>query len=466
MIMTEPAQFIHWVILSAYGEGAPVALKLKQEGKDVVLSLADDLKSVGSKEEPEERKRRLSTYDGLVEKMSAEDCVAKLLKVKDKGSYFIFCDMNCLWPYAEKLLDAGFENGLFPTKWDYEMESDREKAKEFVKKHYPDLKLAPTYEYKKIADAANFLEEDTSGNFYVLKSNSEEGKTIVPLTENLETMKRQLLGKLEKYKQDYERKGFILETRIPNPTEFTPQCVWFNGEPVFYDVDIENKPIGSGNIGYQVGAAQTFVANVHKRSRMVEMAFPKAIQSIAAKRRGLFVFDASILMDSRDGSMYFGEVCSNRMGYDSLYAELAMSRSVSGFFEDIATGINPLIRDYGAAVRMFNLPNKPGYLGDCLADKEIVLRHDANVWLMDARQEDDALLTAGYGMDFAVATGYGKHLEEAVGMAYDEIEQVGLLDAYYRPESDFLGCYKTSIPSRWGQVRWMVEEQMNSTPIS
>ena len=465
----ESKQFKHWIFFSAWGSSASIAEKIHKEGRDVVLALVDDFKHIGMEEEPEEHSRRMSLFDGMVPKMTAEKVMDKLAKVpaSERDGYFLFFDVNDLYKFSEKALEMGFTQGLFPTKWDFEMEEDRMMAKDFIKKHYPDLKLAPTFEFKKIEEAQKFREEDTSGNAYVLKGFDEGAKTVVPLTEDLETMWHQIFGKLEKHREDYERKGFLFETRVPNPCEFTPQCVWWDGEPVFYDVDLETKPIGSGNISFQVGAAQTMVANVHRRSRMAEIAFPKAIHSVAAKRKGLFVFDASILMDRRDGSMYYGEACANRFGYDSLYAELAMSRSASGFFENIASGINPLIRDYGVAVRMFNLPHKADYISDSLKDKEIILRHDANVWLMDAKKVDDDILTAGYGMDLAAVTGYGKHLKEAVAAAYDEIEMVGLLDAYFRPEFDFMSeDYKTSIPCRWGCVKFMAEEQMdNSLPI-
>ena len=315
-------------------------------------------------------------------------------------------------------------------------------------------------EFRKVEEAVKFLEEDESGNFYVLKGNDDSAKTVVPTTEDLETMRRHLEGKLEAGREDYERKGFILETRIPEPCEFTPQCVWYGGEVVFMDVDIENKPIGAGNVGCQVGAAQTLVTDIHRGSEMAELAFPKAIMNVAAKRTGMFVFDASILMDQRDRSMYFGEFCSCRMGYDSFYAELAMSRSVSGFFEDVASGINPLIRDYGAAVRMLNLTAKPAYLGDSTGGKEIVVRHDANAWLMDAKEEDGMTVTAGYITDLASVTGYGKEAREAINMAHDEIEQVAVLDAYFRPEQDFLsGDYSTSIMRRLCLVHDMTEEK-------
>ena len=450
--------FEHFVIFTAFGESCSIAKKLKDEGKDVILAMVDDLKHVDSEEGPEEHKRRMENYDGVVEKMSAEKAIRELASVKDKDSYFLYFDLNCLYRFAEQALKLGFKYGNFPTKEDYAMESDRDKAKEIVKKYYPDLKIAPVFDFSKIEEAMKFLEED-KGGFFALKGNSDGAKTVVPLMEDSEICKSKLRECLEKGKSDYESKGFILETRIPSPMEYTPQAVFMDGELVFMDVDIENKPIGSGNIGYQVGAAQTLVCPVEERSQLARIAFPPFVHALAKKHVGIFTIDASILEDRRDGSRYFGEFCFNRFGYDSLYAEIAMSRSASGFFEDIVNGINPLIRDYGVAVRIFNLPVKAPYLykNDDLKDMGIDCKTYEGLWPFDMKDVDGLKMTTGYSTDACVATGWGVDPHHAESMAYDNAEQYGLLNAYFRPKEDMRGEYKTSIHERFEIVRHMKE---------
>jgi hypothetical protein len=49
----------------------------------------------------------------------------------------MYFDMNNLYALAEQIQDLGF-HGNFPTREDYQYESDRDKAKEFVKKHFND----------------------------------------------------------------------------------------------------------------------------------------------------------------------------------------------------------------------------------------------------------------------------------------------------------------------------------------
>ena len=111
----------NWIIFTAYGEGSAIAKKLQDEGKDVLLCIVEDLKDIGLDEVPEERKRRLKGYDGIVKKEFPDKVISNLLKVKDPENYFLLFDLNCLWPIADKLRDKGF-NGNFPTKDDYELE--------------------------------------------------------------------------------------------------------------------------------------------------------------------------------------------------------------------------------------------------------------------------------------------------------------------------------------------------------
>lgn len=446
-----------WVVWTAHHDGSPIAYKLQNEGKKVILAVVDDLKTANAEEGPEERKRRLLNYDGVLTKVDARKLLHSLKNVKGKDSYFHFFDLNSLWKYAQAVKSLGFIHGNFYEKEDLELESDREKAKELVKKHYPGLKVAPTHDFKKVADAIKFLNEpEQRDSFFALKGDSDHGaETVVPVIEDPLLAKRALIEALEKNPQSYEKGGFILETRIPHPIEVTPAAFFYNGELVCMDVDIENKCIGAGESnGYQVGAAQTLICPLHRDSELARIAFPPVVYEMAKKRKGMFNIDASILIDRRDGSMYFGEYCT-RPGYDSIFAEIAMSRSAHGFFEDMISGINPLIRDYGVAVRLFNLPKKPSYSGEELGDRKIDWKTDLNLWPWDMKIKDGEKMTVGSMSDVAVATGYGKDIESAVSMAYDASEQLNLKNVYKRPEEDFMGKYKTSIMERYEYIEEM-----------
>src|SRR5205085_11948748 len=96
---------------------------------------------------------------------------------------------------------------------------------------------------------------------------------------------------------------------------------------------IENKPIGAGNLGPQTGCAQDLVFPIPLTSPVVKLAFPPIVYQMAKDRGGLFVWDASLLMDPRTGALFFGEFCPNRFGYNALFTEVCQAGSVQEFFE-------------------------------------------------------------------------------------------------------------------------------------
>jgi hypothetical protein len=357
-----------------------------------------------------------------------------------------------LFRFAEPLSKI-FPYGNFPTQDDYLLESNRNKGKEIVKKFYKDIEVAPVQEFKKIQDAIKFLENED--RLFCLKGNDDDCKTIVPQGKDIESNHSKIIESLNKDKMLYEKSGFILEQKIVDPIEITPQAVFFNGKLVFMDVDIENKPIGAENTSYQVGCAQNLVIPLNPNSQLAKIAFSDFVFQLAKKRKGIFVWDASILIDPKTGKKYFGEFCSNRFGWDSFYTESAMSRSLHGYLEDITNLKNPLISDFGVAVRMFNINAKPPYFyhNDDLKDKEISVKRGVNNWLFDCYLDKDIMKTTGYTMDLAVATGYGKTIEQATNMAYEESESVIFDDKYMRTKNDFLGTYPTSIVNRYNYIK-------------
>jgi hypothetical protein len=62
----------------------------------------------------------------------------------------------------------------------------------------------------------------------------------------------------------YESEGFILEEKIEDMIEFIPEIIAYDGEIVGINVNLENKPIGAGNIGFQTGDAASFIFGLIK----------------------------------------------------------------------------------------------------------------------------------------------------------------------------------------------------------
>lgn len=431
---------------------ASIAHKLMNEGRTVVVAQVHDVKDLGNDDKPEDaesKKSRLSNYNGIFEKYDAKKVLKKMKNIKNKDEWFVFVDFNNLWRFSELVLKMGFTKGFFPTRQDFELEKDRAKAKELVEENYPDLSLVQTYEFQKIQEAIDFLDEQEETCF-VLKGNSDLAKTHVPSSTNSFLANSELIDVMTEFQKDYEKDGFILEERIQDPMELTPEVIFWNGEPIAYSVDIETKPIGSGNIGDQTGCASCLVLRTEPEDKINQVAFPQFVMDFAKNRKGMFVWDASCLY--RDGIAYFGEFCSCRVGWDSIFNEIMMAGSASQFFERIASGKNPFVYRYGASVRGFSLPEKDK--GESFKVCESSMRWmecvDKNIFPYEMKKDGENVTNLGSSTDLVVFAAASDDKHDAIEEVYDAIENFAFDDLYYKPRFDFCSFeYPSSIMNRY-----------------
>lgn len=437
----------HFLIPTYDGYSLPIAYKLLQEGCEVVVGIVQnpmELKNGGKPENPEDRKRRLSLYDGIIPKVDMNRFMSIARQIKNKDEWFVFIDLNSMWRYSEELLKLGFTKGIFPTKEDYELEKDREKAKEIVEKEYPDVEVAEVQEFSTIEEGIEFLEN--SEDIYVLKG-SEEAPTVCPDTSNVILAREELIGNLRKSQKDYENGGFILEKKILNALELTPEAVFVDGELVMTTVDIENKTIMAGNTGKQVGASQSLVVRTELDNPINKIAFPEYVHNRAKKHKGIFVWDAGLMF--KDGKPYFTEFCSQRFGWDSIFAELAMSGKTSDFFEKLSEGKNPLREKFGVVLRGFSFEQSKE--GRQAKDWPMNWTEEAdkNIWLYEVKKKEEAV-SCGISWDLGVFTGVGNSLEEATENAYKTREGFNYSGLVVRPKFDMLSKdYESSISNRY-----------------
>lgn len=444
-----------FVVFTFDGHGLPLAYKLKQEGQDVVVGQIIDPNEVISsqeeaeKEDDEYKQRRLALFEGMVEKIPAHKLVDQLKKVSNPQDYFLFFDLNSLFRYADELKDLGF-HGNFVTEEDYLFEVDRDGAKDFVRKYYPKLNIAEIKEFKKVSEAVRFLEK--TDEVWVLKANDENASAVVPDIDDPELAARQLIQNLEQSPELYEGKGFILELLIPNVMEFTPEKLYYDGVPIATTLCCENKPLGAGNISVMTGCAADIVFPTDMEDRINKIAFPPIVDEMAKKHKGLFIWDASILINKRDGKMYFGEFCSNRPGYNSIFTELCQLPSTAHFFESLTKKENPFtLGTVGTSIRIFNLHRDERDI-QVLSGMQLEYKPEIwkDLWFFDARiDKKGRLINVGDTWNLAVMTGSGKSINEAVNRLYKNMEGFSFLEAYYRPKADYLSLgYSTSLINR------------------
>jgi hypothetical protein len=282
-----------YVFITYSGLALPVALKLQQEGNDVVVGWIEDIRDYvmedevrGAKEDEAHREKRLRLFRNMLNFKSAHEVVEMVQKAKNPHEYFVFFEENNLYRWADKVKDLGVE-GTFPTKEDFLLEIDREAAKKFVSEHYPKLYVPEVREFAKVSEAIEFLQKTTE--VWVLKGKDDKAKTFVPSVVDPEFAKGQIIEMLQNFPSKYEYRGFILELFIPSIIELTPEKMYYDGVPLCTTIDFENKSFGSGNISVQTGCAQDMVFPTDMEDRINKLCFPPVVDEMARQHKGLFV---------------------------------------------------------------------------------------------------------------------------------------------------------------------------------
>jgi hypothetical protein len=324
-----------YVIFSYDLLGLGYALRLKEEGNNVVIALMEpedagfDIKSESDKEFD---KRRRTVGDGLVTKYPAKMVFKYLKGLKDKEDYFIDFDFNYGSNYAEELEKMGFK-GLFPRETGRELEKDREKGQNLVKDHYKLLNLPEEKTFKKVQDAIEFINEQE--NIYVIKANNPDINCFVPASDSTEIdeYREEVTNYLEEQKSGLESDGFMLQKKIEDCVEATPEACYIDGKPVYFVCCIENKFKSDGELGEQTGCGQDLNFVLDPKSKLVEIG-DKDYFPIAKKEKLNNFVDAGILFERETGVAYFTEFCFDtktealtRDGWKN-YADLRIGQEV------------------------------------------------------------------------------------------------------------------------------------------
>lgn len=447
-----------YIFITQESAALPIADRLIDEGKEVVVGMVEKEDDPDTSKDKTEK--RLSLYDGILEKRPVDEVLKWMEKLPDKDEWFVMFDYGSLWEYSEQAMKMGFKKGIFPTEEGYELEKDRQIGKAFAQEHYPDLKVAPVNEFSKVDEAIKFLEEQGHEHIFVLKSEGSNAETVVPLTNDFDLARRQITGALITEIHNYERGGFTLEEKIRAPIELSPVMVFWDGKPLFSVVELENKPFGSSNIGRLTGGCQNLTIQTPLDCKLNGMAFPPVIYEMAKKQPGIGIYDAGLLFDGKD--YYFTEFCSNRWGWDGIFSEIAMCAdendefATSRHFDLIAEGKNPLRYNYGAAVRLFQTEPSSKF-ADCYEDgyqMDWITQFSNQLFFYCIRKEtdegEDRFVSVGHEKDLGVATGASNYHEAAIDRAYQAAKGFAMTGVYYRPKSDFMSRdYFTSIMNRY-----------------
>ncbi len=458
-----------YIVFTYEGNGLALAYHLQQEGHEVIVGQVQNDKGIitsealQNEEDSYDTKHRLMRYDNMIEKIPADTLISQLKKIPDPQNYFVICESNTLYYYAEKVKKLGF-HGQFPTMQNRLFEIDRNLAKDFVLSHYSELLVAEKQPFQRVADAISFLKN--TKHVWVLKSQTEAIPTFLPHTENPHVATKHIIENLLIHQEAYENSGFFLEKKIPSVIEITPEKIYYDGVPLGMNLMIENKFIGSGNISFQVGSAGDIVFPLPMQGKIHDIAFPPIVDELAKKHQGLFIWDASLLIDQETDAIYFGEFCPNRLGYNSTFTMFEQLPSMNDFYEKVVRKENPYtIGTIGVSLMLFNLLNDPT-TGRPQADLSIQYpSHLAkHYWPYDIYQKNESFYTTGYDMHVSPVTASQQTLTASVETLYHYVSQFSMANMYYRPKFDFLSKeYPSAILNR---LQYCVDKKLFQLPFS
>ena len=99
---------------------------------------------------PNSRNKRLSLYDGVLDKRDAKDVLRSMATMRKQSDYSVIFDLNSLWFYAQAALKLGFTKGFFPTPGGCAIRRWRgPRARSWAKQFWPDLTVAEVHDFKK-----------------------------------------------------------------------------------------------------------------------------------------------------------------------------------------------------------------------------------------------------------------------------------------------------------------------------
>lgn len=448
-----------FVLLTYDGHGLPIALKLQQEGWDVIVGQAKELSHM-PKEKPEIKERRLQLFDGLLEKRDVEDVIDLLRKERNKKDYFVFVDFNYLYTQAEQIKMMGYF-GIFPTKEDFELEEDRNKAKEYIAKNHPLFAQQEVYQFKTIEEGKEFLKN--TDKIWVLKGNHPEAETFVPSSDIPVLASEEIIQILDEGRKIYESEGFILEEKIEDLIEFVPEIIVRGKRVLGMNIDVELKPFGPANCSFQTGDAASVIFWIEKQEQALKIydMFFKPMEEMFIRSDNEFViWDVGVMCSPSRNKFYFSEFCSNREGWSSLFDKLSTFSKISDYYLAIKEGeliLNLKPMRFGASFRIFNMlteeekPNLP--LSDVSILADIT---DRNIWLWDVKKVGSKIVSCGYDRNLAVITGSDNDWQMAFLKADSLIDFGFKFDNFYkRSFMDIIdNGYTNNIPDR---LTWVFE---------
>jgi phosphoribosylamine-glycine ligase len=381
---------MRFIVATQHFAGLGFALRLQQEGHDVLLApsgisdrrTADSYELVGK---------------GLVPKSPLATVLDDRARFRD--AYWIW-DENHSVEANELLRREGYKVFLGGQFGDT-MEHDRDACLAFVDRY--GLEPPPSFSFDDADEAVRFAQERGETAFVYKPDRGENYETWLPQSSdpaeaNLEL--RQHLRSLT------NRSPFVLQ-ELKEGVETNVE-VWFvEGEPRFAFMQIESKKKLTGDLGDLTGCAFDFVFEVPLTCRAVRESVGRLFPAYRDMRYTGFG-DANFIASG--DRIWFLEKCE-RFGYNAhptLFWTLNRDRLGETFASLVdGTFAANFARGFGASCTMYM---------DHRAGGKVIEYPDetgTDLYFYDAHRHRELLLTSGYYDDVLIATAYGQTMRSA-----------------------------------------------------
>lgn len=392
----------------------------------------------------EKDKRRRLQYKGMVTKHDANEVMKRLLALpKDKvKEYKVIFDFNHGVKFGEKLMDAGFE-GIFAQQWAYDLERKREEAGRLVQKYYKEVGVPTQVKFGPgSADKMIQFIEKNNDKVWVVKPNGEDMWVFCPKSEEAPIAMEEDIGHIEANKEAINAIPMILQEKVIG-TEINIETFYFEGEPLYAAVDLENKFMHPEEYGHQSGCAFDLVFFVPLDCKLRKMC-NAPFDRLAKKLNFTGLMDMNAIIASRDGRPYFIEFCPNRFGYNATFTEIeAYGKGPEQYVKDLVTGnFKPDFKRLGASVKLFNEDWSDDFYDSIFKpdyENNLIRINDEpdGLWMWDVFKDKGKLRMANYSDEVMVVTGSSDTPEGAIEKAKLKAERLIDFDGkYFRSDID------------------------------
>jgi phosphoribosylamine-glycine ligase len=429
---------VKFVLVTADFAGLGFALRMLEEGHEVLLATNPDAASIA---EPEACAAFERVGNGMVDKEPLGSLMARRKALRD--ACWIW-DLNHSIAENEILRQEGFRV-LGGGRYADAMEHDRAACLKFVSRF--GLRCPPSFPFEDCEGALEFLRENAQTAYVLKPDHGANHETFVPESDDPSEANQELRAHLT---ARAIAGGFILQERQEGVE--TNVEVWFvRGEPRFAFMALECKRKSALDLGPLVGCALDFTFAIPLECRAVAESVGRLFPAYREMRYTGFG-DVNVIA-GKDG-IWFLEKCE-RLGYNAhpnLLFNLSR-RPVAEVFASLVDGtFEPdFAEGFGASVTMWTKAGVPG--GEAVL---FPARQARNIYFYDVERRGDQILTAGFDPEGAIliATGHGYTLPTAWEAVAKTASEIRFPYRHYRPDGDGTN-YPSSPVRRYEALRAM-----------